>query len=217
MYITVLVWLPTILCPITVQPIPDDDVPALRFFPLFKENVWTYQGKIRWATGRPNEVRKEQLTLRMEVTETYQRGVVWFARIKIHPSGAWWYESGTAPDLGAYLCVGYQVYALNEQRTTEVLHRLQDPQDSLVGLVQGDELEFDFPLLPGKQFGEVTQITREDGGYQWKVLAPSPTTRSSAGKELEPIESVELFNDTLPGHIRLRFENEVLPKNWTGA
>ena len=66
-------------------------------------------------------------------------------------------------------------------------------------------MELDFPLLPGKRFGEVTQIAREDSGYQWRVLVPSPTTGSSTGKELEPIESVELFNDTLPGHIRLRF------------
>ncbi len=203
-FAAVIVWsLSTCLC----QAFPPiEEVQALQYFPLFKGSTWTYQGTVTWATGRPDEERKEQLTLRMEVADTYQRGPVWFARIEFHPSGAWWYESGTAPDLGAYLCVGYQVYALTEQRATEILNRLKDPQDSLLDLAREDELEFDFPLLPGKRFGEATQIAREDGSYQWRVLVPSPTTGSSTGKELELIESVELFNDTLPGHIRLRFE-----------
>ncbi len=189
---------------VTARASPVMEIPTLEYFPLFKGSIWTYQGKVKWATGRPNEMREEQLILHMEVTNTYQRGPVWFARIKFHPSGAWWYESGTALNIGAYLCVGYQVYALTEQRATEILNRLKDPQDSLVDLAREDELEFAFPLLSGKRFGSTEQIVREGVSYCWHVLEPS-STGSAFTKQVKPIEEIEVLNNTLPAHIYLLF------------
>ncbi len=197
-YFLALVLLLTTICPIPAHAVLGDDVPALQYFPLLKGNVWMYEGPVAWTIVNSGEVRRKELTIRMEITETYRRGLVWLALFRGHPFDGAWYEAGGVPSRGAYLCVGYRVYELDEPRTADVLRRLQDPKDGLANLVSEDELVFDFPLLPGKRFGDTKQLAREDGRYQWLVLPVSPT-----------VAARELLNDTLPGHIRLQFEEGI--------
>ncbi len=178
------------------QTLPDGNVPALQYFPLIRGNVWTYQGVVAW-TDNSGKVRQERLTFQMKVTDVYRRGPMWLAVLQGHPVDSAWYEKGKPPSHSAYLCIGYQIYELDTQRTTEVIRRLQDPRDSLINLISEEELAFDLPLLPGKRFGSTSQVARDDGRYQWAVLT-QPQGASS--------DESELLNDTLPAHIRLRFK-----------
>ncbi len=190
---------------VTARASVSEDVPALKYFPLFKGSVWTYEGPATWTVADSNgEVRQERLTFRMEVTETYQRGPIWLAMLHGHPLDAVFYEQGKAPSRTAYLCVGYQVYELNEQRAVEALRRLQNANDHLGDLVQVEDLAFDFPLLSGKRFGgPPDQITREDGWYQWAVLGPA---ESASGSQPVSADEVELRYSSVPDETRIRFK-----------
>jgi len=188
-----LAWFIAILYLAPTRALSGEEIPALRYFPLFKYSVWTYQGPVMWIVANSGEIREKSLTIQMTIADTYQRGGIWFARFQGHPSDAVWYEEEKPPAHGAYLCIGSRVYELDDRRAEEVLRRLQNPKDSLVDLAREDELLFDFPLLAGKRFGEKDQLARSDGRYHWMVLSQSK------------MES-ELLYDTLPAHIRLRFE-----------
>lgn len=198
MQIAALTWIFLVCCSNAAHASLNDEIPALQYFPLMKGSIWTYEGPVAWTVENSGEVRRKELTIRMEVTETYQRGPVWLALFQGHPLEGAWYQEKRAPSQGSYLCLGYRIYELDRERTAEVLRRLQDPKDNLLNLVSEDEIVFDFPLLPGKRFGDTHQLAREDGRYQWLVLPPSQAVSAS-----------ELLNDTLPEHIRLQFEEGV--------
>ena len=192
------------MTPVWAQLSAVERAPVLRYFPLTKGSYWIYEGRVRWTPVGLNVVQEEHVVIRMEVTDTYQRGPVWFALLNGHPADAAWYEPQRLPSHGAALCVGYQVYFVDASRVPEVRRRVQDPHDRLGGLVKSSDVDFDFPLLPGKQFGETEQLTREDVRYQWIVLSPS-TVLTAIGESV-PHQS-ELLYETVPAHIRLRFED----------
>jgi hypothetical protein len=139
-------------------------------FPLSKGSYWIYQGNVKWTKAGAGEVVEKTLTWKMEVVEVLSRGQVMAVVLKGFPADLAQYREDTEP--GEYLIVRVgpgKFFLLRSRRAQGALKRLRDANDLLHGLVRGEELFLDAPLLPGKIFGEPEQITRQDGSYYWKV------------------------------------------------
>lgn len=138
--------------------------------PLAPGTVWTYAGTVKWTSAETQRVEEKSVEWKMEVEERLSRGHVHAAVLRGHPSDLAHYREGRAP--GTYLVVRVgpgKYYLLRGRRAQEALQRLRDPNDLLHNLVHEDEIFLDFPLTPGKVFGEAGQLTRQDGSYVWVV------------------------------------------------
>lgn len=143
--------------------------------PLSNGTTWVYQGIIKWTRSGSGEVVEKPVTWKMEVLERLSRGQVTAAVVKGHPLDLAHFENGKAP--GDYLMVRVgpgKYYLLRQNRRDEALQRLRDENDLLHGLVRDEEMFLDTPLVPGKIYGEVAQITRQDLSYSWIVESVGP-------------------------------------------
>ena len=175
-----------VLLAVVVVPQALASGPAGQGFPLEKGAEWVYKGPVKWIPADSEEVVEKELTWSMKVTETIQRQHVLAAVVEGHPLDLAFYEEGTTQP-SAYLIVQVgeeQYYLLAGDRAQDALKRLQDMDDPLTDMVQDVELFLDLPLKPGKVFGEVFQLTRQDGMYFWNVAGEGPAS-------LENIAGVE--------------------------
>jgi len=131
-------------------------------FPLAKGSYWIYEGmEERQEAGQGPKVFTEKITRRMEVVDRIERNRLVAAVVRGYPNGE-------PLELQVLVAIdGHQFYLLPAEESN--LKRLRDPNDALVDLVREDQIELSLPLVPGKRFGEASQITRPDGFYCWVV------------------------------------------------
>lgn len=135
--------------------------------PTAKGTWWMYRGTVTTAGAtRPVEFKAE-------VAEVVRRGAVEAARITGCPLAL--AEESAAPGECILVKVApNRVYLVDAPRNGEVMRRVRDTADELVGLLHESELVFDFPLVAGKRIGETAQITRQcesaSCGYTWVAV-----------------------------------------------
>jgi hypothetical protein len=179
---------------------------SVNAFPLLMGASWTYEGPVRWPEGggANPELREQTMRRRMEVLEVITRGHVIAALLRGHP-GDLFSPSPLEVQPSEYLIiqVGGQFYELrgDSERTTSMLTRLRDEGDELVNLVHAGDLMLDLPLVPGKRFGEPSQITRQDNNYVWLVEREAKVQLPGLGERTE----FTVRNRTLTGEIAIGF------------
>src|SRR5262245_626061 len=126
-----------------------------------KGAYWIYEGPVMWEgdTG----VRRENLTWKMEVIDTIERGHVKGYLLKGHPGDLTFYEPGREPEQNVIVQIGPKYY----YGELETWKRLKDKEDDLVGLLDENAIFLDLPLWPEKFFGETAQFTRTDAMSRW--------------------------------------------------
>ena len=171
-------------------------------FPLAQGSYWVYQGTTKWTTDQL--VHEENITWRMEVVEAIKRGHVTGFVLKGSPYDLAWYNHGKKP--GDYLMIHVypdQFYLVSsDEKVANLVKRLKDKDDPLVGLVEEQELLLDFPLIRGKVFGDVKQITRQDQWYCWLVESQKARKLQNIKgvKKMQPVTEYELAYRTSPEH-----------------
>ncbi len=143
-------------------------------FPLTKGNFWIYEGIVKYQTGGPQKATTQKVSLKMEVTEVYQRAQVTIAVVKGFPTDLINYEDSIKRN--NYLIVSVnnrRYYLIRPERCDSVLAKVKNQKAELIDIVKEDELFLDFPLHKGEVFGETAMLTREDGYYSWKVSESS--------------------------------------------
>jgi hypothetical protein len=184
-------------------------------FPLSSGTAWTYEGLVRWPSGASAEVHEQVMRQRMEVIETITRGHVTAALMRGHP-GDRFSPAPLEAQPGEYLIVqvGGQYYELrgDAERTAATLARLRDQRDELVNLVHAGDLVLDLPLIPGKRFGEASQLTRQDGSYAWLVERETVVQAPGLGERTE----FTIRNRTLSGEVAIGFIPGVGISRYTG-
>jgi hypothetical protein len=129
---------------------------------------WVYEGTVRAAKPGTAEVLEKTVQWKMEVVEAIERQSLAAFVIKGFPADLAWYAEGK--EQGDYLLLrvqGDRYYLVRDHRVEEVLRRLRDPSDPLIGLVREEELYLQLPADAGAVFGATEQITREDRLYCW--------------------------------------------------
>ncbi|RJR12126.1 hypothetical protein C4588_02655 [Candidatus Parcubacteria bacterium] len=137
------------------------------FIPLTKGNFWIYSGTIKWQND-DGDVSEEELTWKMEITETVEKEGITGAVLKGHPSDLEWYYDGK--ERGNYLIVKTEdgkYYSL-ENNIAETFEKIEEGRD-ISDLLDVYNLFLDLPLTGGKTFGDPAGIKREDNWYCWYV------------------------------------------------
>ncbi len=171
-------------------------------FPLAQGSYWVYQGTTKWTNDK--SVREENVTWKMEVIEAIKRGHITGFVLKGSPYDLAWYNQGKKP--GDYLMIHVypdQFYLVNnDEKVANLVKRLKDKDDPLVGLVENNELFLDFPLIRGKVFGDAGQITRQDQWYCWLVESEKATKLKNIKgvKKMQDVTEYELAYRTSPEH-----------------
>lgn len=174
---------------------------------MTKGTSWVYRGKIKW-TSLPDKILEKEITWKMEVLETVQRGHINASFIKGHPSDLAWYDEDLKP--GEYLIVNVgssKYYLLEQPRAGEALKRLRDMDDFLGDLVSEQELFLELPLKKGDVFGEAAQITRPDMFYFWFVESVD-SVRPESVKGVDPEKDHKRYTLTFqsaPDHQIVKF------------
>ncbi len=186
-------------------------------FPFRSGVEWIYSGTAKSSEPGAGE-ESRSTTLRAEITEVVRRDFVIAALIRGCPLGM------LQPDAPAAECAVLQVgsgllYLVEAPRTSEVLRRLHDRRDELVGLLHESELVVRFPLSIGQRIGETAQLTRECPGapapanpcpFSWNVTTarPAQVTRPGGPSAETPVE-YELRWQGQTGYKILRFTNGI--------
>ena len=186
---------PTLQAPTAVLETTDN------YFPLNEGAYWVYTGTVKWEINQ--KIEGKSLTWKMEVVETIKSGSIIGYAMKGHPSDLAWYEEGKERSDYAIIQVGPSRFY---KADIEVIDRLKDETDSAVDLVHESQQFLDIPLLPGKRFCEVEQITRTDGKYCWIVHEEEKVVLEGiTGIPSETKSAYMLTFATLPDHIIIQF------------
>jgi len=148
---------------------------------------------------------QKDLTWKMEVVEMVERGEIVGYALRGHPSDLAWYEEGK--QRSEYVIVQFGPDKFYKTDDLKALQRLKDETDSLNGLAHEAQLILDFPLLPGKRFGELEQVNRTDGRYCWVVEQDKRilSKRINGVPSSEMIPEYTLHFVTLPDHVIVDF------------
>lgn len=202
-----LTWLlPLFVCR-AQEPAPGDGTQRLAL-PLQKRTLWTYSGTVE-RTGVDTGTERKRVELKAEVLEVVKRGHITAALVRGCPLGL------LTSDGPAAECVFVQVgagllYIVEPPRAPEVLKRLHDREDELVGLVHESELVIDFPLFAGKKIGETSQLTRQCADESDSTdICPFLWTVTHSGGDGAPAQEYTLTWQGLSGFKRLRFINGI--------
>lgn len=169
-------------------------------FPLSPGTYWVYEGLVKWQVE--SGVQEQQMTWKMEVIEQVERGEFTGYFMQGHPDDLVFYEDGRAPGNYAIIRHDKRFY----ETSVETFQRLKDSQDTLEQLVSEADLILDFPLTPGKKFGEAEMLDREDDAYCWMVQEGQPFSRQINGVSLsEPVMEYLLTFATLPEDVVVHF------------
>jgi hypothetical protein len=147
--------------------IPSAAPPQTFTFPKGAE--WTYKGVVRWEQdGKPQQ---KTLVWKMRIIDRIVRsdGIVAYV-IRGHPGDLTFYSPGTKPEEHLYLANRNCVYEI-ETNGPEEIARVKNNNDNLAGLMNRDNIIYDFPLVEGKKFGDEKWVKSDSIMYCWFVEA----------------------------------------------
>ena len=101
-------------------------------------------------------------------------------------------------------------YFVGDQRFQQAVQRLEQPSDSLDGLLTEDDVILEWPLSKGQKFCDAAGMAREDGNYCWVVSSVEKTMLSGiAGVSSRSRDEFLLQYWTNPDNTRFAFVPEV--------
>jgi hypothetical protein len=177
------------------------------YFPLRKGTCWFYSAEVEWTVpDTAGEVRRSNVTLKSEVTDTFVKGNITAARVRGFVYDLSWYEPNNGPGDYVIVRVGVNRYYLIGNDAEAFWKKLiaSDGESYLEELGE-DTVLLEVPLTKGALFGESAQTPR--GWYCWSVTSERNISLSSVGGApaiSSPIEFIIQFR-TNPDHTILKF------------
>ena len=194
-----------------VKLIPSfDGVSVDDYLPLRKGNRWVYEGTAM-TTTTDGPVVKGNVRLSMRVIGEKHAGTMDLYMMEGHPSDAVWALDHAQDDIVdvppsryAYVVVGNKVFRIADDEIDRAMEVLVEGDGFDESLLSADNLEFEFPLSEGLQFGRAQSLGRKDMMYRWVVS--DITLCYAAGDEgLREVPHYQLVHKTLPDRISLWF------------
>jgi hypothetical protein len=150
-------------------------------FPLTEGTVWVYKGTVRWtAVGEPT-VTTTKVEWRTEVRRVIRHAASRVAVITGFPSDLNW-SNGNPKAQDSLLVESDGKFYLIAGELEEAIHRVEDPDDDLGGLLRHDNLLLQWPLEFNMKFCDPEGMARADNRYCWLVAeSGSITLKGIAG------------------------------------
>jgi hypothetical protein len=155
-------------------------------FPLNEGTTWLYRGIVRWYDMETQKTVAAIVISRSEVVRVIRRNDLVAAVIKGFPPDLDWSE-GQAPR-GDWLIVRAstgELYLFGAEEVEQKLERLENPGDSLEGMLTVDDLFMKLPPKKGMKFCDAEAKARTDDHYCW-VIASVRELNLTRVRGLEP-------------------------------
>ena len=138
-------------------------------FPMSVGTSWTYRGIVRWSlsTGKVSETKVEWKT---DILRIIRHGEYTGAVIRGFPGDLDWSYSHPNPTDSLLVRFGQEkFYLISEERFGSSLQMLENPIESLEGLLNDGDIFLQLPLAQGKKYCNAENMARTDGRYCWIV------------------------------------------------
>jgi len=165
-------------------------------FPMSVGTSWTYRGIVRW-THDVNKVSETKVDWKMEIQRLVRRGEYTGAVIRGFPGDLDWSDGHANPTDSLLVRFGQEkFYLISKERFASSLEMLENPNQSLQGLLSDGDIFLQLPLAQGKKYCDAENMARSDGHYCWIV------------ESSESIDLADLSGGTIKGRgasFRLRY------------
>jgi hypothetical protein len=175
-------------------------------FPTSEGTYWIYRGIVRWSHENAEQVSETKVEWKTQIRRSIRHGEYSATVVSGFPSDLNW--SNGKPQPADSLLIrfrGDKFYLVSSERVEADLRRLENPQDSLDGILDDDDLFLQLPLTKGKKFCDPENMAREDGGYCWTVESASSLPLNFKGIPSGPHTSYKLRYFTNPDDIEFDF------------
>jgi len=181
-------------------------------FPLTKGSYWIYDVSTKWTADSDGDVNKE-FVWKMEVLDTAVYKDITAVHLNGFPSEFDWYNEEYS-EMSDYTIITDipenwppEFYLL---KGTDAFEQIKNKEELAEGLINNDNLWFDFPLIFEKTWGYVggKEITRSDNYYQWYVKSEFLSNLDEIKGVMPTIiadKEYELMFYTLPAHRTINF------------
>lgn len=165
-------------------------------FPMSVGTSWAYRGIVRWSlsTGKVSETKVEWKT---DILRIIRHGEYTGAVIRGFPGDLDWSYGHPNPTDSLLVRFGQEkFYLISEERFGSSLQMLENPIESLEGLLNDGDIFLQLPLAQGKKYCNAENMARTDGRYCWIV------------ESSKSIDLAELTRGTLRGRgtsFRIRY------------
>lgn len=165
-------------------------------FPMSVGTSWTYRGIVRW-THDVNKVSETKVDWKMEIQRLVRRGEYTGAVIRGFPGDLDWSDGHANPTDSLLVRFGQEkFYLISKERFASSLEMLENPNQSLQGLLSDGDIFLQLPLAQGKKYCDAENMARSDGHYCWIV------------ESSESIDLADLSGGTIKGRgtsFRIRY------------
>jgi hypothetical protein len=165
-------------------------------FPMSVGTSWAYRGIVRW-THDVNKVSETKVDWKMEIQRLVRRGEYTGAVIRGFPGDLDWSDGHANPTDSLLVRFGQEkFYLISKERFASSLEMLENPNQSLQGLLSDGDIFLQLPLAQGKKYCDAENMARSDGHYCWIV------------ESSESIDLADLSGGTIKGRgtsFRIRY------------
>lgn len=179
-------------------------------FPASPGTYWVYRGQVRWTQTGGDQVNEAQITWRTEIRRVIAHGETWGIVISGFPFDSAWADDHATPSDSLLVESKGRFYFIGDNRSQQAVQRLEQPSDSLDGLLTEDDLILEWPLNKGQRFCDAAGMARTDGYYCWVVSSFEKTAlKGVAGAGNSNRDEFVLEYWTNPDNTRFSFVPEV--------
>ena len=176
---------------------------------------WIYRGIVRWTHENSTEVSETKVEWKTQIRRLIHHGEYSAAVVNGFPSDLNWSNGKPQPvDSLLIRFRDYKFYLVSAERLGEDLKRLENPQDSLQGMLDEDDLFLQLPLTKNKKFCDAEGMARPDGDYCWVVESSTLVPLDLTGAPSESRTSYKVRYVTNPDDIEFDFIPGVGPVSY---
>ena len=138
-------------------------------FPMSVGTSWTYRGIVRWSPSI-DKVSETKVEWKTDILRIIRHGEYTGAVIRGFPGDLDWSYSHPNPTDSLLVRFGQEkFYLISEERFGSSLQMLENPIESLEGLLNDGDIFLQLPLAQGKKYCNAENMARTDGRYCWIV------------------------------------------------
>jgi hypothetical protein len=135
-------------------------------FPLSQGTYWIYSGTVNWFDFASNKEAIKSVRWKTEIERVFRHGDIVAAVVREFPSDLDWSEGNPKPTEAIMVRRGpSEIYLFGRRDLQPDLSRIEDPNDSLAGLLTVDDLLLKLPLHSHEKYCDPEGMERTDDSY----------------------------------------------------
>ena len=138
-------------------------------FPMSVGTSWTYRGIVRWSPSI-DKVSETKVEWKTDILRIIRHGEYTGAVIRGFPGDLDWSDGHASATDSLLVRFGQgKFYLISKERFASSLQMLENPNESLQGLLSEGDIFLQLPLAKGNKYCDAENMTRSDGHYCWNV------------------------------------------------